>query len=59
LEFVPDSQQRRTHPLLRRQSQHLEVAVSFGATAVREPRKSKVSGLPKVALGQHLIFEAR
>jgi len=23
------------------------------------PRKSKVSGLPKVALGQHLIFEAR
>jgi len=41
LEFVPDSQQRRTHPLLRRQSQHLEVAVSFGATAVREPQEVK------------------
>lgn len=48
LQLIPNSQQRRMHSLLDRQSQYLKPTASVGTTTVCvKPRKSNVSGLPK------------
>jgi hypothetical protein len=40
-QLIPNSQQRRTHPLLYRQSQDLKTTASVGTTAVCEPQEVK------------------
>jgi hypothetical protein len=39
LQLIPNSQQRRTHSLLARQSQYLKATASVGTTTVREAQE--------------------
>ena len=41
LQLIPNSQQRRTHSLLDRQSQYLKTAASVGTATVREAQEVK------------------
>lgn len=41
LQLIPNSQQRRTHSLLDRQSQYLKTTASVGTSTVREAQEVK------------------
>tara|TARA_R110001606_G_scaffold283960_1_gene432377 strand:- start:109 stop:261 length:153 start_codon:yes stop_codon:yes gene_type:complete len=41
LQLIPNSQQRRTHSLLDRQSQYLKTTASVGTATVREAQEVK------------------